>query len=176
MTDEELLLTILGNSFVKADVLRRLRIVREYLEQRFYTPGEIKDLTGYLTSGGVGEEDQKALTNWGEEFFRTFTKENAYETLEHIISQIKTLPLINLYIPIDLHGEQIDTLGKWFRENVDKKILVEIHVESSTFGGCAFAWNGVYFDYTLRHYMKSKMTGIRHVLDDFVANGQQQST
>jgi F0F1-type ATP synthase delta subunit len=169
MTDEKLLHTIINDSFVKADVFRRTRIVREYLEQRFYSPGEKKDLKAFLTDSKVDEDDIRVLQGWGDEFFGSFSKENAYDLLERVNGHVKDLPTINLYVPVSLDAAEIAKLGAWFRANVDKNVLIEMHVDSSTLGGCAFAWNGVYVDYSLKHYLHKRMDGVRKVLTDYTA-------
>lgn len=167
MTDDQLLGTILTSSFVKTDVMRRIRIVREYLEQRYYTPGGTKELPEFFTVAKIPEDDQKAITAWGKDFFSSFTKENAYDLLEHVLLKVKDLPTVNLYVPVEVSTDEAPKLGAWFRKNVNPTVLIELHVEQSTFGGCAFAWNGVYYDFSLRHYMHNKMTEIRKVLTDY---------
>jgi len=173
MDDTQLLDTILASTYVKADVLRRLRIVREYLEQRFFTPGGKKDLPGFLTDQQISTDEQAVITGWGDEFFKSFNKENAYDYLERMMTRVKDLPSVNIYVPIELDSGQTVKIGLWVRANVDKEALVEFHVETSVFGGCAFAWNGVYYDYSLHHYMHKKMDGIRKILDGYTS-GQTQ--
>jgi hypothetical protein len=167
MDETQLLDTILASTYVKADVLRRLRIIREYLEQRFFTPGEKKDLPEFLATQNVTTNEKDLIIGWGVAFFTSFNKENAYDYLEHMNTRVKDLPTVNMYVPIGLDSGQTVKIGLWVRANVDKEALVEIHVESTAFGGCAFAWNGVYYDYSLHHYMHKKMDGIRKVLDGF---------
>lgn len=170
MTEEQLLKTIIDTSFIKADVLRRIRIIREYLEQTFFTPGDKKDLKDFLTGSNVSEADREVLLGWNREFFHTFTKDNAYDLLEKISAFVKDLPTINLYVPVELDASEIPSLGAWMRANVDKGVLIEIHVDSSTVGGCALAWNGIYSDYSLRHYLHKRMDGVRKVLTEFSAS------
>jgi F0F1-type ATP synthase delta subunit len=167
MTDDQLLETIINTSFVKADVLRRTRIVREYLEQKFFTPGEKKNLKEFLEGLQASEDDTKVLSKWGDAFFHSFTKENAYELLDKINGHVKDLPSVNLYVPVTLEPDDVAKLGDWFRKNVDSNVIIELHVESSTFGGCAFAWNGVYTDYSLKHYLHKRMDAISKVLTEF---------
>ena len=172
MTDDQILETILTSSFVKADVMRRIRIIREYLEQRFFTPEGTKDLPEFFKATKIAEEDQGAINAWGKDFFTSFTKENAYDLIEHVLTKVKDLPTVNLYVPMEVSPEEAPKLGAWFRRNVGSTILIEVHVEPTTFGGCAFAWNGVYYDFSLRHYMHNKMTEIRKVLTDYGKAGQ----
>jgi len=167
MDDTQLLDTILASTYVKADMLRRLRIIREYLEQRFFTPGEKKDLPSFMADQQVSAEEQTVITEWGNEFFTSFTKENTYDYLERITNRVKDLPTVNMYVPIEPDSGLTVKVGHWVREKVDKNALVEFHVDISAFGGCAFAWNGAYYDYSLTHYMHKKTDAIRKVLDEY---------
>jgi F0F1-type ATP synthase delta subunit len=168
MNETQLLDTILASTYVKADVLRRIRIVREYLEQRFFTPGEKKDLSEFLAGQNVTASEKEIVTGWGAEFFKSFTKENTYDYLEHMNARVKDLPTVNMYVPIGLDSGQTAKIGQWVRGNIDKEALVEFHVDFSAFGGCTFAWNGVYYDYSLHHYVHKKVDAIRKVLDGYV--------
>jgi acylphosphatase len=169
MNDDQLLQAILDVSFVKADVLRRMRIVREFLEQRFFTPGEKRDLKEFLEYAKVSPDDEAVFHAWGESFFHSFTKENAYELLEQVKGQVKDLPTVNLYVPVEMGPDEVKKLGEWFRKNVNKTMLIELHIEPDTLGGCAFAWSGVYTDYSLKHYLHKRMDAVRKVLTDYTA-------
>jgi hypothetical protein len=161
--------TVLSSTYIKADVLRRIHIIREYLEQRFFTPGEKHELPEYLDIAKIDPDDKNALITWGSTFFNQFTKENAYSILDLMTQEVKNLPIINMYVPVGLPHEDVGKLGTWVRQNVNASVLIELHIDASTFGGCAFAWNGVYYDYTLRHYMRKKTESIRKIISDYAA-------
>ena len=167
MTEDQLLKTIIDSSYLKADVLRRTRIVREYLEQQFYTPGDKKNLKDFLADSKASEADVEVIEKWGQEFFKSFTKENAYDVLEKVNAMVKDLPTMNLYVPVELASDETPKLGKWVRDNVSKDVLIELHVDSSTIGGCALAWDGVYSDYSLGHYLHKHVDGVRKVLAEY---------
>lgn len=169
MTEEQLLESILKTTYVKADVMRRIRIVREFLEQKFFTPGDKKELKDFLVAQQIPQQEQDVVESWGKDFFTSFTKENAYDYLEYLNAKVKDLPTINLYVPVDLDAKGAIVIGTWVRTHIDKMALIELHMEKSAFGGCAFAWNGVYYDYSLRHYMRKKMDAIRNLLTAYAA-------
>ncbi|OGG11424.1 hypothetical protein A2Z00_05570 [Candidatus Gottesmanbacteria bacterium RBG_13_45_10] len=170
MDENSLLIIILASSFSKADLHRRLRLLREYLEQRFYAPEKSLTLQDFLNEKNVDKDDQQIMLSWGESFYNGFTKETAYDVLDHMAARAKELPTMNLYVPFTPDGKEMMKLGIWVRDNVDKNVLVDIHVDPSTFGGCSFAWNGIYHDYSLRHMMGLKMNEIRKVLSDYAAH------
>ncbi len=172
MTEKEMLETILKTGFVKSDVHRRLRILRQYLEQTFFGSGDKKTLADFLVDIGASPDDRQIMLSWGDDFYTTFTKDNAYDLVDSVGSAIKDLPVINVYVPIHLDAEQIARLGSWFRQNVDAHILVEFHRDHATIGGCAFAWQGVYQDYSLRHYLRARGDDIRAIIDRFAGEKQ----
>jgi hypothetical protein len=167
MSGNAQLSTILASTYIKADVSRRIHIIRDFLEQRFFTPGEKHELDEFLNLTNASDDDKHVIILWGKDFFSQFTKENTYALLSEMTGEVKNLPTINLYIPVGLSPEETVKLGTWVRQNIDRSILIELHADASTFGGCAFAWNGVYYDYTLRHYMRKKIETIRKILTDY---------
>ena len=193
MTTEDMLVTILKTSFVKADMLRRIRLVREYVEQRFFASSEAvamerslsaqlgqappirapashgeaakKELEEFLSTSDISDDDKKIIQGYGAEFFRTFTKDNAYDLLSSIDEGLKKLETINFYVPVELDAAATEKLGSWVRENVEKSILIELHTDTSVFGGCSFARKGEYHDYSLHHAFTAHNTEIQGILD-----------
>lgn len=168
MTEAEILDTILKTGFVKSDVHRRIRILRQYLEHTFFGSGEKQELSVFLASMSVPQNDQDIMLSWGDAFYHTFTKDNAYDLVDSVGAKIKDLPVMNVYVPIELDKAQVERFGAWFRQNVDEHILVEFHLEHNTVGGCAFAWQGVYQDFSLRHYLHGRNEDIQKIIDGYV--------
>ncbi len=169
MTKEKLLETILKTSYAKVDMHRRIRMWRTYLETEFFAAKKPASIAVYLEKEKVAAEDKKAILSWGEDFYSTFTKDNAYEITDALTDAIKNLPLVNLYIPFEPPAKDLDAYGAWFRENVDKYMLVEVHVDASTFGGCAFAVDGNYHDFSLRNRLEALTPQIHEILGKYVA-------
>ena len=167
MTEGEILETILKTGFVKSDVHRRIRLLRQYLEHSFFGSGDKQPLAQFLTNMSVPEVDAEIMKSWGDAFYSTFTKENAYDLVDSVGEKVKDLPVVNVYVPIELDKEQIERYGTWFRQNVDEHILVEFHLEHNTIGGCAFAWQGVYQDFSLRHYLHGRDEEIQKIIDGY---------
>lgn len=168
LTKEKLLETILATSYSKVDLHRRIRLWREYLEQAYFGKGKKQIIKSFLERESVTAQDRKAIESWGEEFAKSFTKETAYELTDILTESIKNLPLVNLYVPYEPTEKDVDRFGEWFRENIDKYILLDIHVDASTFGGCAFAVDGVYKDYSLRSRLAECTPQIHDILGKYV--------
>lgn len=169
MTKEQLLTTILKTSFSRTDLHRRVRLWRAFLEKQYFGKGKRDALLKFLTSEKVSVADTEAIVSWGDAFYETFTKDNAYELTDILIESLKGLQLVNLYVPFEPTEQDLQRYGEWFRANVDKYILIDVHVDSATFGGCAFAIEGVMRDYSLRSRLEGYTPQIHEILGKYVS-------
>jgi hypothetical protein len=167
MNSDQVTQKILSNSYTKGDIARRLRFLRQYLETCFFKPDET-DMTKFLLSEHATTDDIDAFISWGKTFFDGFTKENAYKIIEDIEKYIKTMPMISLYIPYEPVPAELVKLGKWFRANVRETILIDMKIDPTLLGGCAFVWQGNYRDYSLRYYMEKKRDEITKLVESYV--------
>ena len=176
-----MLTVILKTGFIKADLLRRIRIIREFTEQRFFaSDGEKgkKDLEEFLSKDEFSDDDRKIIKGYGQEFFRSYTKENAYDFLEEIEKGVKKLETINVYVPMELDAASVEKLGMWVRDSIGQNILIELHIDVTAVGGCAFARGGAYHDFSLHHAFTTHGKEIKGILDNYIKNtqGSQQSS
>lgn len=169
MNETKVLSSVIKTSYTKPDILRRLRLYRSFLEHKFYKKGK-KTLDQFLADASATSDDHEVIVGWGSEFHRNFTKETAYDILESVNSGLKTVPTLSLYLPFDPKGADVVKLGTWFRTNVDKVILLDIHSEPGLIGGMAFAWKGYYRDYSLRHYLMRKKKDIDEMFSRYAKN------
>ena len=168
MTKEKLLETILKTSYSKVEIYRRIRLWRSFLESEFFGKGKKSSLSEFLKKEAADPEDAKVMDDWGDGFFDTFTKDNAYEITDALTEAIKNLPLVNLYVPFEPGQKDIEAYGVWFRANVDQYMILEVHLDASVFGGCAFSIDGRYYDYSLRHRLETKTNQIHDILGRFL--------
>ncbi len=168
MEVQELKYVVIRTAYTKADIQRRLRLLREYLEQTHFA-GEDVELTKFLLSKRAQTDDIDAFLSWGKEFFDAFTKEKAYTLLNVIAEHMKTLPVISMYIPYEPVPAEVNKLGAWIRRNVGELVLIDLHTDPTLLGGCAFAWKGTYRDYSLRYYMQKKRDEITKIIEQYVS-------
>jgi len=168
MTKEKLLETILTTSFTKVDAHRRIRLWREFLEQKYFGKGKKAALLEYLKKQEVSVSDIEAIDSWGEGFYDTFTKDDAYELTDILTESLKSLALISIYVPYEATDDDHKKFGMWVRANIDKYALIEIHVDSQVFGGCAVSVDGRYYDFSLRHRLETHTQDIHGILEKYV--------
>jgi hypothetical protein len=167
MGPEELLIQFLADTYTRKDVGRRLRLLREYFEAGYFTADET-EITKFLLSKHATTDDINAFMSWKDGFYRSFTKDSLYHTLNGITDRVKKLPNVVLYIPYEAVPAEIIRIGKWFREHVGPMVIVDLRTDSTLLGGCAFVWKGVYRDYSLRYYMRKKQAEITKIISEYV--------
>ena len=171
MIESEILTTIITSSFTKQDLLRRLRILREYLESKlFHQNGSTVSLEKFLKNVQASASDSIILQSWGEKFFHYFTKDNVYDVLGKINEKIKATHAVNVYLPFAPDEKEAKRLGMWFRENVGRDCLIELHVDRSMVGGLGLASNGYFRDYSLKHYIEKNKDKVRDIIAHYVAS------
>lgn len=168
MSKEKLLETILVGTFTKVDAHRRIRLWREFLEQKYFGKGKKAVLLEFLKTKGAEVGDIEAIDTWGEGFYNSFDKDNAYELTDVLTESLKSLALISLYIPFESSEKDNKRFGEWVRGNIDKYALIEIHVDAQVFGGCAVSVDGRYYDFSLRHRLEGHTQDIHGILEKYV--------
>lgn len=167
--DNSLLQRILLHTYTKSDFYRTLDVVQEYLEHAFYNTDDTDDsnhterLVRYAESQGdvlVAEH----LAGWGEPVLSIFTRENLYEKLKELKEEFEGLPEMVLYTPVQFGKEEVVIIGAWCRENLDRNIVLSMQVEPTVVGGCAFVWNGAYYDFSLDYFLEKKKEEITHLI------------
>jgi hypothetical protein len=160
--------TVIKNAYTRKDISRRLRFIRELLEQEFFKGDDKPDVTKFLLTRHATTDDIDAFLSFGNDFYKSFNQDNIYKILKSISETIKKLPSIRLYIPYEPVPAEIIKIGKWFRGNVGDQIILDLHADPTLLGGCAFAYRGVYRDYSLRYYMLKKRDEITRLITQYV--------
>lgn len=157
---------ILQNTFTKTDYLKRLTYLREFLEQKFFAANPTS-FADYLTSVHASHYDRESMDKWDESFFNLFTKDNLYLLINGLIEKMKGLQTLTLYLPVVLDDYQLDSLGKWFRQNLNPELIMDIRLNPDLISGCAYAWNGKYKDLSFKSFMSKKQDIISKILEAY---------
>lgn len=169
MTKEKLLETIVATTYTKVDAYRRIRVWREFLEQKYFGKGKKTVLLEYLKKKDVSVGDIEAIDSWGSAFYDSFDKDSAYELTDILTESLKSLALISIYIPFEATDADHKRFGEWVRANIDKYALIEIHVDTQVFGGCAVSVDGRYYDFSLRHRLEQHTAEIHGILSKYLS-------
>ena len=177
LIDPKIVERILEKTYTKNQALRRLRLIKDFINYKFFShTGEKKDLASILESFdrthlSVAEAgklknnegfskyrtrvlDLEFVKSLGEEFFSLFKAtdlDKQFAELEKVISEVKTF---QIYLPFEIPDEEIDRLGRWFKDNVGINCLVELDYNPNLIGGCSISSNGVIKDYSISQKLK----------------------
>jgi len=157
---------ILLKTYTKADYLRRLTFIREFLESRFFKnyQGSFSD---FLLKSAVPSHDREAMSNLDEHFFNLWTRENLYPLIVSLSESLKSLPSLTLYLAVLIEDHLIDELGLWFRKNLHPDLIMEVRLNPHLLAGAAFVWNNHYHDLSLRNFFKLKEDIINKIISEY---------
>ncbi len=171
MNEEDLLSTLLATSYTATDLRRRFRLLREYIEQKYFVTGTLT-LNDYFTSHSISKIDADILSGWGNNFYQSITARNAVDLMANLEKRIEETPVVAVYLPFDPAPVDTTRLGDWFRTTLERVVLLEIHLDTAMVGGFAFAWNGVYHQYSLSYFMKKKREEIITIITNYAGKLQ----
>lgn len=166
MNQQQLQDIVLSTTFTKADYLRRVRTLREFLEQRFFSGLDIS-FPDYLAKINSSQHERETLVNWTEEFFSYFTPDNLYKLIESLKEGLKLLPVVVFYSAVILDDYQVDELGKWFRLNLSPILILDMRCSPGIISGCAYVWTGKYHDLSLHHLFSNKQEIIAKIIESY---------
>jgi len=157
---------ILVYTFTKADFYRDIDALQEALERSFFSGdgrGDAREVHAYLSA----KQDPSAsrVEKWGDAVISAFNRENLYERISDLKVKVEELPALVLYVPVLLEENEIESIGGWFRESVDQNGILEVIIDADALGGCMFAWRGVFYDFSLNHFLEVKQNDIRALIN-----------
>lgn len=170
-----LLTTILTNTYTQSDLNHRLGLLKGFLEFWYYQPHEKTNflflLNEFFTRGEESRDEFNALNFWGPNFYGEFSKENLYQLLNQIKKEAEALPTVTIFLPFVPPIYEIPKLGEWFRQNVSLAAVIDVKSDPRLIGGCALARRGVYQDFSLRYYIEKNRPAVLKVIADYVSTG-----
>lgn len=158
---------ILQKTYTKSDYIKRVSILREYLETKFFKDGSL-GFPRFLETINISENDRETLLVLDEHFFNLFTKDNLYLIINGLTESLKALPILTLYLAVNLDDSQINLLGRWFRQNLNPELIMEIRCNPTLVTGCAYAWNNHYKDLSLHFLLAQKEELINKIIESYV--------
>lgn len=179
----------LSKTFTKTQALRRIRVVKDFLNNTLFAQNSQPDFNSQLEQFKKGffaglEKDKLAspenlrkyriktqdiefIAQLGESFFKLFTAVNIDNQVKILAKSIESSQTYLIYIPVELPDEEQDRLGKWFKENVSKECLVEFNYDPDLIGGCAISSNGVYKNYSISQKIHDNKDSIIQALTSY---------
>lgn len=111
--------------------------------------------------------DAAALLNLPDKYWDGFTQRNVVSQIQALIKESETLPEMTLYLPVLLEDKQLSRLAEWARREVAPGLMFDVLIDPSVVGGCAFVYNDVHFDWSLRRYLRAKRGLVTSLLNSY---------
>ena len=145
---DNLLSTIVSNTYTRSDLRRRISLIRNYYEtQLFGTKGIEEDISA----------DDKTWLETVVKNTSSVTKDTITQVFTDVEEESEKLPFLSVFIPIDLPADEIDRLARSIREDYGKNSLIlDLRIDPLLIAGCALAWGGVYRDYSIRQSIQNR--------------------
>jgi len=157
---ENILQTLTKNFYTIQDVNLAASLLKEFFDSYLFKSERKEDyrtaLKKFLKDKTESEHIVRVLLSFKDDFYEAFNAETVAKIFHELENELEEHKSIILYVPTLLPGEETKKIGEWMRSNVASNILIDIKVDRFATGGCAFVWNGIYYDFSLRYFMKKK--------------------
>lgn len=166
MTEDQLFETILHDTYTLTDFHRRLKLLRDFLENSFFTQ-QRQSYSDFFKKHQISASDLELLSSWGDNFYNSFEQENVYKILKNLEEKIKDIPIVTVYLPLAINSPMPANIGKWFRENIKSIVLLDLKTDYSLVLGAAIVYNGIYRDFSLHYYISKYKDEILSIIGEY---------
>ncbi len=167
---------VLTNTYTVNDLLRRFGFLRAYLEAKLFggAEGATLTLSAVLARERADEGSVAALLDWEKAFTREkVSLESLRVMLPSVEEDVRGLPVLRLYTPVELDSTHTARVGAWVREHLDPNLMLELHVDARAVGGCAFVWRDTFHDFSLRHFVRARREQVVKMFDTYGSVGNK---
>lgn len=165
----------LAKTYTKTQAYKRLRILKDFLNYKYFQGGagvtNLKELTdGFYRDYSKENYDPETLTDIGflselpESFYSVFSKENINSSLTLIEKEIEIDNNVTIYIPFEMPKDDMEDVGMWFKKNFGENTLFELSFDPSLIGGCALSYKGHYRDFSIKNILSQNGPAINTLL------------
>ncbi len=169
MTTDVTLGKFLTLTYTKREALKRLRLIRHFLDFKIYSLKEEKDFKKLIEaySKKDPEADKQFILELGDEFFNAFVPAEADTQIKELEAGIEKIKTVTLYTPFEIPQIDVERMGSWLKKTVGTSALFDLEFDPNLIGGCALSYNGIYKDYSLRKRLEDNKTEVLNMLTGF---------
>ncbi len=145
---DEILTTILKDTYSLSQLKHRLRVLKTNLLRAFFSTGEAVSLS---------PEDLRWLQSLPPQFYQKFTKDNIYKIFSDLDDASLNLSTLTLYLSFEPDYAALAQVGSFARRIFNSPaMLLDVKLDPNLIAGTALSWKGVYKDYSLRSQLALK--------------------
>ncbi len=158
---DEILNTILKDTYSLSSLKHRLRVLKANLLQEFFA-GTTEN-TPLMTS------DLNWLKSLPAGFRQKFTKDNVYEIFSTLEKNITNLKILTMYLTFEPDETTLPQLGTAARTTFSlPSLLLDIKINPNLIAGTALSWKGRMRDYSLKAKLEEKRPEIAQEFKRFL--------
>lgn len=161
--DQKITDIILTQTFTQQQLVRRVRLLKEYVEGELFQSEPIN-----LNSLTSNSSDINWLKSLPTDFFRLFTKQDATRLIEQLERFGTDQKPLLIYVPFEMPEDEIPKLGSWLRSNYGNTFLYELKYDPSLLAGCSLVWGGLHKDYSAKKSIEDHKEEIIKEINTFV--------
>lgn len=163
MDEGKLFEEFLSTTYTQESFYRRLRLLRSYLEARFFSSAKELSCQEYIAREGLSLlEAQDLQVAWNESFEEGASQETVYSVLDKFQTLGEDLPVLRIYLPFSPLGGSLERIGSWVRKNVDGKVLLSPLVDRSLVAGAILVWQGKRVEFSVRQFLSGE--GLKDII------------
>lgn len=160
MMDQEILTTILKNTFSLTQFNSRVKLLKSNLLKIFF---------GGNGDGNLPAMQAEWLKSLPESFYQKFNKDNVYNIFSALEKMGAKLPILTIYLTFEPDDVTLSQLGLFSRKTFGfLTLLLDIKIDPKLAAGCALVWKGVYRDYSLHAKIEEKRNEISQEFKKFL--------
>lgn len=152
----EILNTILKDTFSLAQLKHRIRILKSNLLRTFFD-----NQPSHIYEGVLSHQDLNWLKSLPSDFYQQFNKNNVYQIFSSLDDNSANLPILIMYLTFEPDEATLNLLGLFTRKQFNNpSLMLDIKFDPNLIAGIALVWKGVLRDYSLRLRIESKKSEI----------------
>lgn len=86
------------------------------------------------------------------------------DKLEEFEQKLARMPRLRLYLAFVPGPKQIEVIGGWARENIDRNVLLDLRLDKSLVAGARIVWQGRSLNYSLSQGLRENHRQIEGLL------------
>lgn len=149
--NEDILNTILKDTYTQTQLKRRVSILKTYL---------LQNLFGSPKKEALEEKDLAWLKSLPVEFIQNFNKDNVSDLLSGLEKAIVGLQTLVLYLTFEPDNLSLTQIGNKTRNMFGNSLMLDIKYDPNLIAGAALVWKGIRRDYSLRAKIEEKKSVI----------------
>lgn len=162
--DQEILNTILKDTYSMAVLKHRLRLLKSNLLKTFF--GKSAEDTP------ASPADLNWLNSLPNEFYQKFNKDNVYQIFSEIEKTMTKFATLTIYLTFEPDAVSLGQIGTYCRQSFNLPFLMlDTKLDPTLIAGTAIVWKGVLKDYSLRAKIENRKAEIAEGFKRFLHRG-----